>query len=68
MEEREWKVLNMANAQLIYLTDPQCGWCFGFSKNIHKIAEHFRDDERLEFSIVTGGLFHPAIVTGPEFA
>jgi len=54
--------------QLIYLMDPQCGWCFGYSSTIGKIASHFQDDERLELSLVTGGLFHPARDTGPNFA
>ncbi|MCW8329064.1 hypothetical protein MD588_09610, partial [Photobacterium sp. SDRW27] len=56
------------STQLIYLMDPQCGWCFGFSGIMHEIVAHFQSDDRLELSLVTGGLFHPARVTGPNFA
>ena len=55
-------------AQLIYLMDPQCGWCFGYSGTIQEIAAHYKDDERLKLELVTGGLFHPALATGPELA
>ncbi|MCU7933206.1 MAG: DsbA family protein [Candidatus Thiodiazotropha sp. (ex Codakia rugifera)] len=56
-----------AGVQLIYLMDPHCGWCFGYSGTIQKIVAHYQDDERLKLSLVTGGLMHPAIATGPEF-
>ena len=68
MAKQKREVLIIADAQLIYLTDPQCGWCFGYSDTIQDIVAHYQDDERVELSLVTGGLFHPALTTGPEFA
>lgn len=61
--------MTMSNgAQLLYLMDPQCGWCFGFSGTIHEIVAHYRTDERLKLTLITGGLFHPAMATRSKFA
>ncbi len=48
--------------------DPHCGWCFGFAGTIKEIAAHYAQDPRLQVSLVTGGLFHPAVATTPAFA
>jgi putative protein-disulfide isomerase len=40
--------------QLVYVADPMCSWCYGFSPIIAAIAERF--DERLPLKLVMGGL------------
>ncbi len=40
--------------KLIYITDPLCSWCYGFSPEISKVIEHFGD--QLEFDLIMGGL------------
>lgn len=61
-------IVMQPRAQLIYLMDPQCGWCFGFSGTMRAMVAHYQGDERLELSLITGGLFHPARAAGPDFA
>lgn len=39
---------------LIYCYDAYCGWCYGFSPVIKKIAETFKD--RLDFEVLSGGM------------
>ena len=39
---------------LIYCYDAYCGWCFGFSPVIKKIAEEFKD--RFEVEVLSGGM------------
>jgi putative protein-disulfide isomerase len=39
---------------IIYCYDAYCGWCYGFSQVIKKIAEEFAD--RLEFEVLSGGM------------
>ena len=41
------------NKQIIYVTDPMCSWCYGFSPEIRKIRKHF---EQWDFRLVMGGL------------
>jgi putative protein-disulfide isomerase len=40
--------------QLVYVADPMCSWCYGFSPVIRAIAERF--EERMPFRLVMGGL------------
>jgi putative protein-disulfide isomerase len=42
---------------LIYIYDAYCGWCYGFSPVISKIAEEFKD--RLQFEVLSGGMILP---------
>lgn len=35
--------------------DPQCGWCYGNSKNMTDIYQQFKED--FEFEVVVGGLW-----------
>lgn len=42
---------------LIYIYDAYCGWCYGFSPVISKIAEEFKD--RLRFEVLSGGMILP---------
>lgn len=39
---------------LIYVGDPLCSWCYGFSNELEKIKEHYKGE--LFFSVVFGGL------------
>ncbi|MEP7319851.1 MAG: DsbA family protein [Panacibacter sp.] len=39
---------------LIYCYDAYCGWCYGFSPVIKKIAATFKD--RLDFEVLSGGM------------
>jgi putative protein-disulfide isomerase len=44
----------MADKQLVYIADPMCSWCYGFSPIIAAIAERF--EERMPLKLVMGGL------------
>ncbi len=40
--------------RLIYIADPMCSWCYGFSPEIQRVMEHYKN--RLRFSLIMGGL------------
>lgn len=42
---------------LIYCYDAYCGWCFGFSPVINKIADQFRD--KVDLEVLSGGMILP---------
>ena len=42
---------------LIYCYDAYCGWCYGFSKVISKVAEEFK--EQLSYEVLSGGMILP---------
>jgi len=42
---------------LYYCYDAYCGWCYGFSPVIKKIAEEYKD--RLAFDVLSGGMIMP---------
>jgi putative protein-disulfide isomerase len=44
----------LAPRHLIYIADPMCSWCWGFSPVISAIAERFGDE--LPIQIIMGGL------------
>lgn len=44
----------MKKPLLIYCYDAYCGWCYGFSPVIKKIAEVYKD--QLEFEVLSGGM------------
>ncbi|HVZ55227.1 MAG TPA: DsbA family protein [Chitinophagaceae bacterium] len=44
------------NYTLYYCYDAWCGWCYGFSPVIRRIAEEYRD--RLQFEVLSGGMIH----------
>jgi len=44
----------MEKPELIYVFDPLCGWCYGFSPVSLKLKERFGDT--LTYSVYTGGL------------
>jgi putative protein-disulfide isomerase len=39
--------------KIIYVGDPMCSWCYGISKHLILLKNHFSN---LEFNIVVGGL------------
>lgn len=45
------------NPTLYYCYDAYCGWCYGFSPVITKIAEEYKD--RLAFDVLSGGMIMP---------
>ncbi|RYY39821.1 MAG: DsbA family protein [Chitinophagaceae bacterium] len=42
---------------LYYCYDAWCGWCYGFSPVIKRIAEEYKD--RLTFEVLSGGMIRP---------
>lgn len=42
------------NPVIYYCYDAYCGWCYGFSPVIKKIAEEYKD--RLTFEVLSGGM------------
>jgi putative protein-disulfide isomerase len=46
--------MHKMNPTLIYCYDAYCGWCYGFSPVIKKIAEEYKD--KLEFEVLSGGM------------
>ncbi|WP_281613800.1 hypothetical protein [Flammeovirga sp. SubArs3] len=40
--------------KLIYIMDPQCGWCYGNSDNIKKVVEAYPE---LDFELMVGGMW-----------
>ncbi len=42
---------------LIYCYDAYCGWCYGFSSVIKKIADDYSD--KLDFDVFSGGMILP---------
>lgn len=41
-------------AQLIYVGDAMCSWCYGFAPEITKVKAHF--ENTLDFKLINGGL------------
>jgi putative protein-disulfide isomerase len=40
--------------KIIYVFDPMCGWCYGFSKVMHEFKLNFEKD--YDFEIISGGM------------
>ncbi len=40
--------------KIIYIYDPLCGWCYGFSPVIEKIQKEYK--ENIDFEIISGGM------------
>ncbi|WP_126972065.1 DsbA family protein [Gynurincola endophyticus] len=43
--------------KIIYCYDAYCGWCYGFSKVIRKIAHEYKKE--LQFEVLSGGMILP---------
>jgi putative protein-disulfide isomerase len=48
---------NTIQPTLYYCYDAYCGWCYGFSPVINRIAEEYKD--RLAFDVLSGGMIMP---------
>ena len=46
--------MTISSPHLLYIADPMCSWCYGFSPVIRAIAAHF--GERLPLRLMVGGL------------
>lgn len=44
---------------IIYCYDAYCGWCYGFSGVIKKIAEEFKNE--FDFEVLSGGMILPEV-------
>lgn len=44
----------MKPVKILYVYDPLCGWCFGFSSVIKNLAENYAFD--FEFDVISGGM------------
>lgn len=44
----------MEKPQIMYIFDPLCGWCYGFSPVIKKLKDEFQDV--FDFKVYTGGM------------
>ncbi|HAS38855.1 MAG TPA: hypothetical protein DCS93_00180 [Microscillaceae bacterium] len=44
----------MEKPQVMYIFDPLCGWCYGFSPVIKKLKDEFQ--EVFDFKVYTGGM------------
>lgn len=44
----------MNKPKMIYFFDTLCGWCYGFSPVIKKIAEKYNDE--FDFEVISGGM------------
>jgi len=50
-------MLVMEKPMLIYCYDAYCGWCYGFSPVMQKVAEAFKD--KLDIEVLSGGMILP---------
>lgn len=41
--------------KIVYIMDPQCGWCYGNSDNITALQQTFED--KFEFELIVGGMW-----------
>ncbi|GAA4344459.1 DsbA family protein [Flaviaesturariibacter amylovorans] len=46
---------------IYYCYDAYCGWCYGFSPVIRRIAEEYK--EGLQFEVLSGGMIRPSTPT-----
>lgn len=46
----------MALPRLIYVADPMCSWCYGFSPAITELKEHFSSELPKGVELIMGGL------------
>ena len=50
-----FKALNMEQKdQVVYVYDPLCGWCYGFSNVITKLQENYQS--KIDFTVLSGGM------------
>ncbi|WP_109829384.1 DsbA family protein [Reichenbachiella versicolor] len=49
------RVIKREKMKVIYIMDPQCGWCYGNSSNIKSLYQEYGD--KLEFELLVGGMW-----------
>lgn len=50
-----FKNFNMTEKdQVVYVYDPMCGWCYGFSNVISQLQENYQS--KIEFTVMSGGM------------
>lgn len=61
-------IMGMALAELVYVVDPMCSWCYAFTGPIHKAVETF--GSRFSLRLIMGGLrpFEHAEILTPQLA
>lgn len=45
---------NQEKTTVLYVFDPLCGWCYGFSPVMVKLYENYKDN--IEFDVISGGM------------
>ena len=45
---------NQQKTTVLYVFDPLCGWCYGFSPVMVKLYENYKDN--IEFDVISGGM------------
>lgn len=58
----------MEDVKVVYLMDPHCGWCFGYSRTFKQFHDRVIKDSPIGLAVATGGLFIPRIAGSTEFA
>ncbi|KAA9338385.1 DsbA family protein [Hymenobacter busanensis] len=46
---------SLPDTQLLYIFDPLCGWCYGMSPVMQRLAEEYAD--RVPVAVLSGGMF-----------
>ena len=54
MQDGRMEEVRMKEKTLLYIADPMCSWCWGFSPVIEKIRDEYSD--RLKLELLMGGL------------
>ena len=49
-----YQLMSQDKAKLIYIGDPMCSWCYGFTNELSKSIEEL--ENKVEFEIIMGGL------------
>lgn len=52
--QTSFKPVQMQKSELIYVYDPLCGWCYGFSPVMMKVKERFAD--QVKVTVISGGM------------
>lgn len=54
MSQPENSFIAQVKPKIIYVYDPLCGWCYGFTPVIQKLANKFKN--KFDFDILSGGM------------
>lgn len=59
--------MNKPKIKILYVTDPQCAWCFGIADELSKLSQRFKGEPSVKFDVIPGGLFSPPLSIHPNF-